>query len=45
MAHAAKMQLPYSAWPDEDRKRWNDANQAGQPGAVGDVVLLAGDAA
>ena len=29
MVHAAKMQLPYPAWPEEDRKRWSAANKPG----------------
>jgi integrase/recombinase XerD len=29
MTHARKMQLPYAAWPAEDRKRWETANKAG----------------
>ena len=29
MSHAAKMQLPYAAWPAEDRKRWSAANKSG----------------
>lgn len=29
MAHAAKMQLPYTVWPEEDRKRWSAANKRG----------------
>jgi integrase/recombinase XerD len=29
MSHAAKMQLPYTDWPAEDRKRWSAANKSG----------------
>jgi integrase/recombinase XerD len=29
MARAPNMQLPYPAWPEEDRKRWSAANKAG----------------
>jgi integrase/recombinase XerD len=29
MARTTKMQLPYPAWPEEDRKRWSAANKAG----------------
>jgi integrase/recombinase XerD len=29
MGHAAKMQMPYAAWPKEDRKRWRAANRSG----------------
>jgi len=28
MARAPNMQLPYTAWPEEDRKRWSAANKA-----------------
>jgi integrase/recombinase XerD len=29
MCHAAKMRLPYTAWPAEDRERWSAANKSG----------------
>ena len=29
MTRAPKMQLPYAAWPEEDRKRWSAANKSG----------------
>jgi len=29
MVRATKMQLPYTAWPEEDRKRWSAANRRG----------------
>jgi len=29
MTRASKMQLPYTAWPEEDRKRWSVANKSG----------------
>jgi hypothetical protein len=29
MTHAPKMQLPYAAWPREDRERWEAANKVG----------------
>src|SRR5260370_20496106 len=29
MPRARKMQMPYSAWPEEDRKRWSSANKSG----------------
>jgi integrase/recombinase XerD len=29
MAHAAKFQLPYAEWPDQDRKRWSAVNETG----------------
>jgi integrase len=29
MARAAKMQLPYTAWPEQDRERWSAANRRG----------------
>jgi integrase len=29
MARASKMQLPLEDWPEDDRKRWSDANKSG----------------
>ena len=29
MARASKMELPLPDWPEEDRKRWSDANKSG----------------
>ena len=29
MTHAAKMQMPYANWPEEDQKRWSAANKFG----------------